>query len=151
MRRRGFTLIELSIGLAILGILATIGATRYDAFIDRVRIAEAVVDIRGLQNEVMAYEAANGEAPDTLAQGQIDPLEDPWGRPYQYLKIVGPGPGSTLGKARKDRFLVPINSRFDLYSMGEDGQSKPPLNAKASRDDVIRANDGSYLGLAERY
>ena len=49
---------------------------------------------------------------------------------------------------RKDRFLVPINSDFDLYSMGKDRISQIPLTAKASRDDIIRANDGAYIGLA---
>ena len=48
----------------------------------------------------------------------------------------------------KDRFLVPINSDFDLYSMGKDGKSQMPLTAKDSRDDIIRANDGAYIGLA---
>ena len=32
--------------------------------------------------------------------------------------------------------------------MGKDGDSKSPLTAKASRDDIIRANDGGYIGLA---
>ncbi len=52
---------------------------------------------------------------------------------------------------RKDKFLVPINTDFDLYSMGEDGKSVPPLTAKASRDDIIRANDGGYIGPASGY
>ena len=52
---------------------------------------------------------------------------------------------------RKDKFLVPINSDFDLYSMGKDGESVPPLTSKKRRDDIIRANDGQYIGLAEGY
>lgn len=52
------------------------------------------------------------------------------------------------GKPRKDRFLHPINSDYDLYSMGKDGESVEPLTAKKSLDDVIRANDGSFVGLA---
>jgi general secretion pathway protein G len=52
---------------------------------------------------------------------------------------------------RKDRFLVPINTYYDLYSMGPDGQSQPPLTARVSRDDVIRANDGQYFGPAEAF
>ena len=52
---------------------------------------------------------------------------------------------------RKDKKLVPLNSDYDLYSMGPDGESKPPLTAKASKDDIVRANDGEFVGLAERY
>lgn len=148
----GFTLIEIMIGVAIVSVLATIAVTRYDEYIRRVRIAEAIMDIRGLQNEIKTYEAMNGEVPDTLAQAQIPPLLDPWGRPYVYLKIVlPPGPGATIGQARKDRFLVPINSSFDLYSPGEDGKTATSLLPQDSHDDVIRAADGSFIGLAERY
>ena len=35
--------------------------------------------------------------------------------------------------------------------MGKDGDSKAPLTAQASRDDIIRANDGGYIGLASGY
>jgi general secretion pathway protein G len=52
---------------------------------------------------------------------------------------------------RKDRFLVPINSRFDLYSMGRDRASVPPLTAKVSQDDIIRADDGAFVGLAFQF
>ena len=64
-----------------------------------------------------------------------------------------PGGGSTnvMGQARKDRFLVPLNSDYDLYSAGKDGESAPPLGAAQSRDDVVRANNGAYIGLASGY
>ncbi len=52
---------------------------------------------------------------------------------------------------RKDRFLVPINSDFDLYSMGKDRESVAPLTAKKSHDDVVRANDGAFVGLASEF
>jgi general secretion pathway protein G len=55
------------------------------------------------------------------------------------------------GQARKDRFLVPLNDDYDLYSMGKDGTSSPPLTAKVSQDDIIRANNGSYVGLASLF
>jgi general secretion pathway protein G len=46
---------------------------------------------------------------------------------------------------------VPINSDFDLYSVGRDGQSAPALTARVSHDDVVRANDGGFIGLAIDY
>jgi general secretion pathway protein G len=55
------------------------------------------------------------------------------------------------GKIRKDHNLHPLNSEFDLYSMGADGDSKSPLTAKASRDDIIWARDGDFVGLAEDF
>ena len=35
--------------------------------------------------------------------------------------------------------------------MGKDGSSVAALTAKASRDDIIRANDGGFIGLASRF
>jgi len=55
------------------------------------------------------------------------------------------------GKVRKDHNLVPLNSDYDLYSMGKDGKSVSPLTAKASRDDIVRANNGAFVGLASEY
>ena len=60
----------------------------------------------------------------------------------------GGPPCGGIGGARKDRFLVPINSDFDIYSMGRDGQTVAPLTAKKSHDDIIRASDGGFYGLA---
>ena len=52
---------------------------------------------------------------------------------------------------RKDKNLVPINTDFDLYSLGKDGLSAGPLTAKDSRDDIVRANNGAFIGRAEDY
>ena len=46
---------------------------------------------------------------------------------------------------------MPLNSDFDLYSMGPDGQTATPLTAKASRDDIVRANNGGFIGVASDY
>lgn len=53
--------------------------------------------------------------------------------------------------ARKDHALHPLNTDFDLYSCGKDGETAKPLTAQKSRDDIIRANDGQYIGLASNY
>ncbi|MDH5499215.1 MAG: hypothetical protein OEY12_17445, partial [Nitrospira sp.] len=69
----------------------------------------------------------------------------------------GPGAGGGgppcggVGGARKDRFLVPLNSDFDVYSMGKDRASTMPLAAAQSHDDVLRASDGGFYGLAKNF
>ena len=50
-----------------------------------------------------------------------------------------------------DLSLHPINTDFDLCSVGKDGKSAAPLTAKISQDDIIRANNGGYVGLASNY
>ena len=38
-----------------------------------------------------------------------------------------------------------------LYSDGQDGQSSAPITASKSQDDIIRASDGAYVGLASQF
>jgi len=58
---------------------------------------------------------------------------------------------SKADKARIDHQLHPINCDYDLYSKGADGKSTAPLTAKISQDDIIRANNGGYVGLVSNY
>ena len=83
-----------------------------------------------------------------VAAATADTVLDPWGQPYVYLDFTGL---KGKGQMRKDKNLVPINTQYDLYSVGADGQSKPPLTTPVSKDDVILANDGNYIGLASNY
>ena len=73
---------------------------------------------------------------------------DPWNRPYAYTNLAS---AAGKGSARKDKKLNPLNSDFDLYSLGKDGESKLPLSPKVSEDDVIRARDGRFVGLAKDF
>ena len=59
--------------------------------------------------------------------------------------------GSPSANPRKDRFNVPINSDYDLYSMGADGASVEPLISAQSHDDIVRAANGTFVGLAENF
>ena len=109
----------------------------------------AVADIRSLGLKMQTYALGHdNQYPPSLATLGLDAMVDPWGNPYQYLDLQDPANG---GQARKDHNLHPINTYFDLYSMGPDGQSNKPLTAQASRDDIIWANDGNFVGIAADY
>ena len=68
-----------------------------------------------------------------------------------YLVIFGKKKNEVAGKWRKDRFLNPLNNDFDIYSMGRNEATKKPLTAKASWDDIVRANNGEFIGLGSKY
>jgi len=149
VRPQGFTLLDLMVALLVVGLLATLAVPAYSGVVERARVAAAIGDMGKIQIALDTFITNNnGLYPASLAAVGWDTRADPWGNPYQYLNIeVGANPGAV----RKDRNLVPINTDFDLYSMGKDGDSVPPLTANASLDDVIRANNGAYFGLAEDY
>jgi general secretion pathway protein G len=144
----GFTLIELLIAMAIILTIAAIAVPNFIAAMDLARVARAVGDIKTIEEEITLYDVIYNQLPDDLSQIGYGNYLDPWHNPYEYLNH------STMkgnGQARKDRFLVPLNSDYDLYSDGKDGQSVSPITAKPSQDDVIRASDGSYTGLASEF
>lgn len=146
---RGYTLVELLTTLVILGILAGMAVAKSRAAIEAAKVAKAIGDIRSIQAEIQAYEISALTLPVGLIDIGRDLYLDPWGRPYVYLRFTGPGP--VPPGARRDRFMVPINSSFDLYSLGADGQSVPPLTAAASLDDIVRGNDGGFIGLGRKF
>lgn len=144
----GFTLMELMVAIALATILVAIAVPSYLQYIQRMKITIAERDIGDLYARIESYTTLSMTPPPDLATIGMANLLDPWGNPYQYLSFTGL---KGKGKMRKDKNLVPINTEFDLYSMGPDGQSVPPLTAKQSRDDVIMANDGSYIGPAANF
>lgn len=148
--RGGFTLVELLIAVAIVAVLVAIAVPSYQHYRDRVAVAQAKSDVVAIATLIDLYRTDNREFPNSLADINMAGKLDPWNHPYKYLNL-NPVAHGMNGKVRKDKNLVPINSDFDLYSMGKDGASQAPLTAAASRDDVVRANDGRFVGLASDY
>jgi general secretion pathway protein G len=156
----GYTIVEVLIAMAIVATLSAIAVPVGTMHIDKARNARAILEIRTLEKDIASYEMKNETYPDSLSDIGRGGLHDPWGNPYQYLKIAGatiPGPGgggggsSIMDSVRKDRFLVPVNTDYDLYSMGKDGKSHAPFTAPESLDDIARANNGGYVGIAANF
>ena len=138
----GFTLVELILVAALIGTLSMIIIPRLFGYAERVRETQALVDIREMDADIGQYVMDNNLPPPSLATVGYGSLVDPWGRPYRYLNIIGGG----AGKPRKDHFLVPVNSDYDLYSVGPDGVTGAPFTDSKSRDDIVRASNGSWIG-----
>ncbi|NUZ05779.1 type IV pilin protein [Piscinibacter koreensis] len=139
---RGLTVIELMIVLILVAVLAAIALPSYGKYRDRIRSAQATTDIGTMSTLIELYARDNRELPETLEQVGLASKLDPWGRAYRYYKIAGNPPGP----ARKDRRLSPINSDFDLYSVGPDGVTHKQVSNRDSADDIIRGSNGKFVG-----
>jgi general secretion pathway protein G len=149
-RGRGFTLLELMMAGAVVGLLAAIAVPGYAHILERQKVGQCERDLRTIALRIENYRTQHGPAPMSLNDLGMTLPKDPWGRDYQFLNFNSPVPG-VAGQIRKDHNLHPLNSEFDLYSFGADGDSQPPLTAQPSRDDVIWARDGGFVGLAADY
>jgi general secretion pathway protein G len=143
----GFSLVEVMIVIALIGTLTAIAVPNYIAYREKAKNAQAISDIRNMEKMIANFVIDNDRLPVSLAEIGMGGHLDPWGRPYPYVRVAG----TPKGILRKDRFLVPVNSDYDLYSMGRDRASFPPFTAQASQDDIVRANDGGYVGLVSEF
>jgi general secretion pathway protein G len=122
MKTRGFTLIEVLVVVAILGILAAIVVPRIMDRPDEAKRVAAQADVRAIAQSLKLYRLDNGFYPTTdqglgaLVQrpttnpvpgnwksgGYLERLpKDPWGSDYQYL-----APG--------------VKGEIDVFSLGAD-------------------------------
>ncbi len=147
-KNKAFTLVEFGVTLLIATLFYFTIAPAILGMVDKVNSKTTVDEITDLQDGIDDFFEDNGFFPDSLDE-IFDPIPlDPWGNPYQYLNHDS---GNGNGALRKDKNLVPINSDYDLYSMGPDGKTASPLTAKISHDDVVRGRNGAYVGLGLDY
>lgn len=144
----GFTLFEMLIVIAILSVTYTIAMPSYQDHIDNTNNGLAIADLLLIDQAFETYYTSFNAYPPTLSEVNMDRLEDPWGNAYQYVLFDA---DTNKGEKRKDKFLNPVNTDFDLYSMGKNGATAKPFTSAQGRDDIVRANNGQFVGLAENY
>lgn len=142
-RQRGWTLVELMLALVVLSVLMALAVPSWQRHRNKALAARAVQDIAMMSVTIEAYWLDNRAYPANLAAAGLGGRLDPWGRAYVYYNVDAGG----RGRARKDRALNPINTDFDLFSHGADGETHVQVSNRRSADDVIRANNGRFVGL----
>lgn len=145
----GVSIVELMVALAILALLMMIAVPAYDKYLDERDYTQAKSDIVDIQTRIDRFYVNQNRFPNTLEEVNAHTMRDPWNNLYLYHNMAT-GTGNS-NKPRKDKKLKPVNSDYDLYTMGKDRQTAAPFTSGKSRDDIVRCNNGQFIGFAEDY
>ena len=128
--RRGFTLVELLVVVAILGILGTIAIQNVTGHIAKTRITAAEAGVRALQEACTTYYIQRKKLPTSLEQlvegddpileGGDGALYDPWDNKYEM---------ETKGKNK-----VVIKSAGENGVMGDEDDIRSDVKKKSEKD-----------------
>ena len=101
IKKKGMTLIELLIVVAIIGLLATIGIPLYGRLMEQAKDKKMITELRNLAVAIGIYKVDNDLIPDADSatelvailkadQGAASPYmdTDPWGNPYDYIRSM---------------------------------------------------------------
>lgn len=147
--RAGFTLVELIIVTAIIGVLASMAMPAFSEYMTKAKNAKCIGDMSTLDRDIQSYYIDKNAYPDTLTDVNRTGMKDPWGTDYQYARIADPADAleGTLG--------LPLNAGYDydLYSKGPNATTGASVayDPLTSYDDIVRANGSSFFGLRKFY
>ncbi|ENW3197663.1 pilin, partial [Neisseria gonorrhoeae] len=145
--QKGFTLIELMIVIAIVGILAAVALPAYQDYTARAQVSEAILLAEGQKSAVTEYYLNNGEWPeDNSAAGVASSATDIKGK---YVESVTVEKGVVTAKMASSNVNKEIQGkRLSLWAKRENGSVKwfcgQPVTRGAGNADTVTddANDG---------
>ncbi|EPI5933920.1 pilin, partial [Neisseria gonorrhoeae] len=143
--QKGFTLIELMIVIAIVGILAAVALPAYQDYTARAQVSEAILLAEGQKSAVTEYYLNHGEWPkDNTSAGVANPTEIKG----KYVKEVEVKKGVVTATMNSSNVNKEIQGKkLSLWGKRENGSVKWFCGQPVTRDDAGTVTDAANDGI----
>ncbi|HGH6967473.1 TPA: pilin [Neisseria meningitidis] len=143
--QKGFTLIELMIVIAIVGILAAVALPAYQDYTARAQVSEAILLAEGQKSAVTEYYLNHGEWPGNNSSAGVATSSEIKGKYVKSVEVKNGVVTATMLSSGVNNEIK--GKKLSLWAKRQDGSVKwfcgQPVqraNAKATNDDVTADN-----------
>ncbi|EOG0841922.1 pilin, partial [Neisseria gonorrhoeae] len=137
--QKGFTLIELMIVIAIVGILAAVALPAYQDYTARAQVSEAILLAEGQKSAVTEYYLNHGIWPENNDKAGVASASDIKGK---YVQSVTVANGVVTAQMKSDGINKEIQGKkLSLWARREDGSVKWFCGQPVKRDDAAAKDD----------
>ncbi|WP_050171576.1 pilin, partial [Neisseria gonorrhoeae] len=137
--QKGFTLIELMIVIAIVGILAAVALPAYQDYTARAQVSEAILLAEGQKSAVTEYYLNHGEWPKDNASAGVASASDIKGKYVKEVKVENGVVTAQMASTGVNKEIQ--GKRLSLWGRREDGSVKWFCGQPVKRDDAKTGAD----------
>ncbi|ENX0531720.1 pilin, partial [Neisseria gonorrhoeae] len=137
--QKGFTLIELMIVIAIVGILAAVALPAYQDYTARAQVSEAILLAEGQKSAVTEYYLNNGEWPENNTSAGVASSDKIKGKYVQKVEVAKGVVTAQMASSNVNKEIQ--GKKLSLWAKREDGSVKwfcgQPVTRNAGNDDTV--------------
>ncbi|HEZ7151904.1 TPA: pilin [Neisseria meningitidis] len=154
--QKGFTLIELMIVIAIVGILAAVALPAYQDYTARAQVSEAILLAEGQKSAVTEYYLNHGEWPANNSSAGVATSTDIKGKYVQSVEVKNGVVTATMASSGVNKEIQ--GKKLSLWAKRQNGSVKwfcgQPVarnNAKANADDVAKTGTDTTTNINTKH
>ncbi|ENS7125098.1 pilin, partial [Neisseria gonorrhoeae] len=137
--QKGFTLIELMIVIAIVGILAAVALPAYQDYTARAQVSEAILLAEGQKSAVTEYYLNHGEWPEDNGDAGVASSDKIKGKYVQKVEVAKGVVTAQMASSNVNKEIK--GKKLSLWAKREDGSVKwfcgQPVTRGAGNDDTV--------------
>ncbi|EPI1281912.1 pilin, partial [Neisseria gonorrhoeae] len=137
--QKGFTLIELMIVIAIVGILAAVALPAYQDYTARAQVSEAILLAEGQKSAVTEYYLNHGEWPKDNTSAGVASASEIKGKYVKEVKVEKGVVTATMASSNVNKEIQ--GKKLSLWAKRQDGSVKwfcgQPVTRTGDNDDTV--------------